>query len=317
MHRIALPVLVLAFSLISLLVGAIPFSVNALMALDEQTIHLIINSRLPRALSILISGMSLATAGAIMQLLTSNRFVTPSTGSTTEWAKLGLLVTIVLLPQASPLTKTLVTFAFAFFGTLSFLFILQKIKLKEAAFVPLVGILYGNIINSATTYSAYQKDLIQSVQSWMQGNFGLILRGRYEMLYVSLPLLLLALFYANRFTIVSMGKDISHVLGVRYISTVQVGLVIVSVISSLVLVTVGVIPFVGLVVPNMVSLFKGDNLEKSIFTIALSGGLFLLICDIISRLVIHPFEIPISVTASILGCILFIFFLFYRRNHAS
>ena len=134
---------------------------------------------------------------------------------------------------------------------------------------------------------------------------------------MSIPFILLSLIYANRFTVVSMGKDISRNLGVRYQATVQGGLVIVSVMSSLVLVTVGVIPFVGLVIPNMVSLFKGDNLEKNIFVIAWLGGLFLLFCDILSRLIIFPFEIPIGVTAAVLGSLLFIIFLLYRRNHAS
>jgi len=224
---------------------------------------------------------------------------------------------LLWVPQASVLTKTLFTFLFAFGGTLSFLLILRNIKLKEAAMVPLIGIIYGNIISSVTTYLGYRHDLIQSVQSWVQGNFALVLKGRYEVLFLSIPCLVLAVVYANRFTVISMGRDISHSLGVRYATTLQVGLVIVSVISSLVLVTVGVIPFVGLVIPNIVSLFKGDNLEKNILAIAFSGGLFLLICDIISRVVIHPFEIPISVTASIIGCILFITFLIYRRHHAA
>ncbi|MDX9985493.1 ABC transporter permease [Sphaerochaeta sp.] len=317
MHRLILPGLVLAFSFLSLMIGAIPFSFGALSALDEQTLHLLIHSRFPRTLSLLVSGMSLASAGAIMQLMTANRFVTPTTGSTTEWAKLGLLITLLWVPQASVLTKTLFTLLFAFGGTLSFLLILRNIKLKEAAMVPLIGIIYGNIISSVTTYLGYRHDLIQSVQSWVQGNFALVLKGRYEVLFLSIPCLVLAVVYANRFTVISMGRDISHSLGVRYATTLQVGLVIVSVISSLVLVTVGVIPFVGLVIPNIVSLFKGDNLEKNILAIAFSGGLFLLICDIISRVVIHPFEIPISVTASIIGCILFITFLIYRRHHAA
>ncbi len=314
MQRLILPGLVLVFSFFSLFIGASPLSMNAL---HETTLHLLIHSRFPRTLSLLVSGMSLATAGAIMQLLTANRFVTPTTGSTTEWAKLGLLITLLWFPQAGVPTKTLFTFLFAFGGTLSFLFILRKIQIKEAAIVPLIGIIYGNIISSVTLYLGYQHDLIQSVQSWVQGNFALVLKGRYEVLFLSIPCLVLAVVYANRFTVISMGKDISHTLGIRYTTTLQVGLIIVSVISSLVLVTVGVIPFVGLVIPNIVSLFKGDNLEKNILVIAFSGGLFLLICDIISRVVIHPFEIPISVTAAVAGCILFITFLLYRRRHAA
>lgn len=316
MRSLVLPTLILLLSLLSLFIGVIPLTWESLRALDEQTLHILWASRLPRTISLIISGMSLAIAGAIMQLLTSNRFVTPSTGSTTDWAKLGLLVALLIVPQASVVAKTLLTFAFAFIGTLTFLFLLQKIRIKETALVPLVGILYGNVINAFTTYLAYQADLIQSVNSWALGNFALILKGRYEILYLSIPALLIALLYANRFTILSMGRDVAQNLGIRYQATMQTGLIIVAILSSLVLVSVGSIPFVGLVIPNMVSLFRGDNLEKNTIAIALSGGLFLLVCDIISRLLIHPFEIPIGVTASILGCLIFIIFLFTRRIYA-
>jgi len=309
MHRYILLTLVVIFSLASLSLGVISF--------EETTMHILVQSRLPRTISILISGMSLATAGAIMQLLTSNRFVTPTTGSTTEWAKLGLLIILIWTPQASVVTKTLFSFAFGFAGTISFLFIIKRIKLKEATLVPLVGIIYGNIIASIATYLGYQHDLIQSIQSWTQGTFALILKGRYEVLYLSIPCLIVAMLYANRFTLISMGREISISLGVRYQATLYVGLLIVSTISALVLVTVGVIPFIGLVVPNMVTLYRGENLEQNITTIALLGGLFLLACDIISRLVLHPFEIPISVTASIIGCLLFILLIVGRRRHAA
>ncbi|MGH0052217.1 MAG: ABC transporter permease [Sphaerochaetaceae bacterium] len=317
MSRYGLPLIVVILSLISLFIGVIPLGWKGLLALEESATHVLLVSRIPRVISLLISGMSLAVAGSIMQLITANRFVTPSTGSTTEWAKLGLLITMIYAPQANSITKTVFTFIFAFIGTLSFLFIIQKARLKDVVLVPLVGILYGNIVSSLTTHVAYQKDLIQSMSSWIQGSFGLIMKGRYEILYFSVPFFILSLLYANRFTVVSMGKDISSNLGIRYMATIQVGLVIVSVISSLVLVTVGVIPFIGLVIPNLVSIFKGDNLEKNTFTIALCGGLFLLVCDILARLLLYPFEVPISITAAVLGCILFLFLLLYRRYHAT
>ena len=309
MRRFIILALVIILFALSLVIGAI--------SIHDLTRTLLIQSRLPRTLSILISGMSLSTAGAIMQLLTSNRFVTPATGSTTEWAKLGMLICIIWIPQATIASKTLIALLFGFLGSLSFLAIIQHIRLKERTLVPLIGIIYGNIVAATATFIGYQYDLIQSIQSWTQGNFALILKGRYEVLYLSIPCLLIAVLYANQFTVISMGKEISHSLGVRYKTTLYIGLMIVSSISALVLVTVGVIPFVGLAIPNIVTLFWGEGLEKNIVTIALGGGLFLLFCDIISRTLIHPFEIPISVTASIAGCLLFILVLVQRSRHEA
>lgn len=145
----------------------------------------------------------------------------------------------------------------------------------------------------------------------------MVLRGRYELLYLGLPFLVLAMFYASRFTVVAMGKDISGNLGISYFTTVQVGLSIVAVMTSVVVVTVGAIPFIGIVIPNIVRLYYGDNLRKSIVDIALLGGLFLLACDIISRLIIFPFEIPISVTVGIIGCGLFLALLAGRRVYEA
>lgn len=96
----------------------------------------------------------------------------------------------------------------------------------------------------------------------MQGDFSLIMSGRYEMLYLSVPLVALAYIYANRFTIAGMGEDFAANLGVHYKRTVNVGLVIVALVSSVVILTVGTIPFLGLVVPNLVSMYMGDNLKK-------------------------------------------------------
>ena len=91
------------------------------------------------------------------------------------------------------------------------------------------------------------------------------------------------------------------------------GLVIVALISSLVVITVGKIPFLGLIVPNIVTLYKGDNLKNSIWITALLGAVFLLGCDILGRLIIYPYEISIGLVVGVIGSIVFLYLLF-RRN---
>ncbi|MDU7253100.1 MAG: iron chelate uptake ABC transporter family permease subunit, partial [Clostridium sp.] len=216
-------------------------------------------------------------------------------------------------PSATLTEKMIVSFIFSLLGTFLFMKILKKIKAKNSIFIPLVGIMLGNIIDSITTFFAYKYNLIQSIASWLQGDFSLIIKGNYELIYLSLPLVVISFIYANKFTVAGMGEDFSKNLGVNYNRIINMGLVIVALISSLVVITVGKIPFLGLIVPNIVTLYKGDNLKNSIWITALLGAVFLLGCDILGRLIIYPYEISIGLVVGVIGSIVFLYLLF-RRN---
>lgn len=86
----------------------------------------------------------------------------------------------MVFTAASPLQKMVVAFDFALAGTLIFMKILEKIKYKDTIFIPLVGLMFGSIVGSITTFFAYKEDLIQNMSSGLQGNFALIITGRYE-----------------------------------------------------------------------------------------------------------------------------------------
>ncbi|MBX2299214.1 iron chelate uptake ABC transporter family permease subunit, partial [Campylobacter coli] len=125
-----------------------------------------------------------------------------------------------------------------------------------------------------------------------------------------------AYFLAHKITIAGMREDLALNLGVSYNTILFLGLIIVSIITSVVIVSIGVIPFLGLIIPNLIAIYRGDNLKKNLIYIALCGALFLLICDIISRLVIFPFEMPLSITTGVLGSLIFIFLLLKRKTYA-
>ena len=232
-----------------------------------------------------------------------------------DCAKFGILISIIFFAGSSFLTQVFIASFFALLGSLIFLQILNKIRVKDVIFVPLIGLMFGGIISSVSTFFAYQLNLIQNMQSWLQGNFSNLMQGSYEALYISMPLLVLVYFYANKITIVGMGKDMALNLGISYKFIMNLGLIIVAVISSTVILTVGVIPFLGLIIPNIVSIYKGDNLKDNIATIALLGAVFLLLCDIFSRLIIAPFEVPISLTVGLVGSFIIAFILLKRRAY--
>ncbi|MGM0828712.1 MAG: ABC transporter permease [Bacillota bacterium] len=303
-------------SLLSLFVGVSQITPMDLLKFQSEETQIFLISRLPRLLAILLAGAGMSIAGLIMQSLSRNKFVSPTTVGTIDAARLGILVSMIVFVNASILEKMIVAFAFALAGTLLFMQILDRIKFKDAVFIPLVGLMLGNVLSSVTTFFAYKANVIQNMAAWLQGDFSLIMKGRYELLYISIPIMIIAYLYANRFTVAGMGEDFSKNLGVSYRRIVNIGLVLVALITVTVVLTVGMIPFLGLIIPNIVSIFKGDHLQKTLPHTALLGAIFLLVCDILGRVIIYPYEISISLMVGVIGSAIFLYLLVRRKAYA-
>lgn len=301
----------------SLFLGVASISPLDVFSLDADQVQLLVISRLPRLCSILVTGSSLAIAGLIMQNITRNRFVSPTTAGTMEWCRFGVMVAIVCLPDAPTLLRIGGAFALSLCGTALFLGIIARIQTRSIILVPLAGMMLGSVVNAAATFFAYQYDIIQNMSSWLQGNFSLIIQGNYELLYLSLPFMALAYIYADRFTIAGMGRGMTTALGLNHARIMRIGLVIVAMICSITIVGVGNIPFLGLVVPNLVSIYRGDSVKNTLFDTAWLGAVLVLACDVIGRALLYPYEIPIGIVLSVVGSALFLALLFRRHSHAA
>ncbi|BBE23515.1 iron ABC transporter permease [Arthrobacter sp. MN05-02] len=273
-------------------------------------------SRVPRTLAIILAGIALSVAGFILQLMARNRFVEPSTVGTVESATAGILVATLLLPGAPIVAKMGIAAVFAVGGTALFLAVLRRIPLRNTLIVPLVGIMLGGVIAAVTTFFAYRFDLLQTLNTWMIGDFSGLVRGRYELLWIVAVLAVVGYVCADRFTVAGMGEEFTTNLGLDYRRTMNLGLVLVSLISAVVVVVVGAIPFLGLIVPNLVSLLIGDNVRRSVPWIAVLGAGFVLACDILGRIIRFPYEVPVGVIVSVVGSALFITLLVRRTASA-
>lgn len=300
-------IVLIILSIISLFVGVTNISVNDILSFNIDKIQILLISRLPRLIAIIVAGVGLSISGLIMQQISKNKFVSPTTAATADFAKLGILFCIMIIPGATIMQKMIISFIFAGLGTILFMKMIKAIKIKNIIFVPLIGMMLGKIIGSITTFFAYKYDLVQNISSWMEGDMSLIMKGSYELLYLSIPMVIIAFLYANKFTIVGMGEDFAINLGVNYNFVVNVGLAIVSLICAVTIITVGNIPFLGLIIPNIISLYSGDNLKKTLYHTALLGPIFLLACDILGRFIIFPFEMSISLTVGVIGSIIFLY----------
>lgn len=280
---------------------------------DEQKMVMII-SRIPRTAALILAGIGLSICGLIMQQMTQNKFVSPTTAGTLDAAKMGILASILFIPQLGATFKTLFAFGFTFLASIIFLKIADRIRYRNVIFIPIVGLMFGGILNSITTFFAYKNNVVQNVNAWMMGDFSGILQGKYELIYLCIPAVFITYLYANKFTVVGMGENFSKNLGLNYRTVMNIGLFCVSLTVSVIVITVGTIPFLGLVIPNIVSVIFGDNLRKTLPLTALFGAIFLLICDIIGRLVIFPFEVPIGMTVGLIGGIIFLILLIGKQR---
>ena len=303
----------LLLALISLATGVYDLSLSSLFdgaALQDNLV--LLASRIPRTVAIILVGMSMGVAGMIMQLLSRNRFVSPSTAGTTEAAALGILVITMIAPNSSVFTKIVVSSAFALAGTALLLLILRRIPLRSPLIVPLLGIMLGGVIAAFTTFLAYRFNFLQSLAAWTTGDFSRILRGRYELLWISGALTAVAWFAADRLTVAGMGEAFTRNLGVNYGRIMALGLTVVSLITAVNVVDVGAIPFIGLVVPNVVSMLVGDNVRRAIPYLAIFGAGFVLVCDILGRTLRYPYEIPLGTMVGFIGGALFLVLLLRR-----
>lgn len=307
-------VLLLIFSILSMFVGVVELRPRDLFSLTEEQQGILLNSRLPRTVSIIIAGASLAVCGLIMQQLTRNKFVSPTTAGTMDWAQLGILIGLVFFPGVSMLGRLAFASVLAVVGTLLFMQIISRIKFKDIIFVPLIGLMLGGVVASVSTFIAIRTNMLQAISGWMHGSFSTLIAGKYEILYISIPLFIVALLYAHQFTVAGMGEDFSKNLGLNYQKVLYIGLFITAVITALVVVSVGMLPFLGLIVPNIVSVFRGDHLRSTIFLTAVLGAIFVMICDVIGRVVIYPYEISVGLTIAIIGGFVFLFLIFRRAG---
>lgn len=306
---------IVLLSIISLFVGVIDISFHELAAGNFEQFEIMLISRLPRLLAILCTGVGMSVAGLIMQQLCANKFVSPTTGATISSAQFGILLSFLFMPASTIWSRAIFSAACAILGTWIFVWFVQRIQFQDVVMVPLVGIMFGNIIGGITNYLAYKYSMIQALSSWLVGSFSTVLRGRYEIVYLVVPLVIIAFIFANHFNIVGMGKDFSKNLGVNYNLVLFMGLTIAAMITASVVVVVGSISYIGLIVPNIVAMFKGDKIRGTLVDTALFGALFVLICDIIGRLVIAPYELPIELIVGILGSLIFIALLISRLSH--
>lgn len=270
-------------------------------------------TRVPRTIALVLAGAAMAMCGLVMQMLTQNRFVSPTTTGTTEWAGLGLLFVMIVFPGATVMGRMVGAVVFSFVGAMVFFFFLQRVSLRSSLIVPIVGIMLGAVVSAVSTFVALQTDMLQQLGVWFAGSFTSVYKGQYEVLWVVLLVVVGVFLLADRLTLAGLGEDFATSVGMNYRRIVLVGTIMVAIAVGVVTVVVGNLPFLGLIVPNIVSMIRGDDLRSNLPWVCLVGIATVAACDLLARTLISPFEIPVSVVLGIVGAVVFVVLIVRNR----
>ncbi|NMM53633.1 iron chelate uptake ABC transporter family permease subunit [Paenibacillus aquistagni] len=281
---------------------------------QEDGMEMFFITRVPRTVALMLTGAAMAMAGLVMQLTTQNRFVEPTTTGTIEWAGLGLLVVYLFVPAPSLVLRMTGAILFSFIGTMIFFLFLRRVRLRSSLIVPIIGLMLGAVISAISTFMGLFFQMTQIIESWFVGSFAAVQIGRYEYLWIIVIITFLIFIYANRLTLAGLGEDVATNLGVNYNRIILLANGLIAVAVGIVAAVIGNLPFLGLIVPNIVSMFRGDDLRSNLPWVCVIGMSTITLCDIISRTIIMPFEVPVSLILGTVGAVVFITILLRQRK---
>lgn len=281
---------------------------------QEDGMNMFFITRIPRTVALMLTGAAMSMSGLVMQLITQNRLVESTTTGTIEWAGLGLIFVYLVFPAPTLAQRMTGAIVFSFIGTMIFFLFLRRIKLRSSLIVPIIGMMLGAVISAISTFIGLVFQMTQNIESWFVGSFASVQIGRYEYLWLIVVVTFVIFIYADRLTLAGLGEDIATSLGANYNMIVIIGTGLISFAVGIVAAVIGNLPFLGLIVPNIVSMYRGDDLRSNLPWVCVIGMGTITLCDIISRTIIMPFEVPVSLILGTVGAVVFIIILMKQRR---
>ena len=271
-------------------------------------------TRVPRTAALMLTGAAMSISGLVTQLITQNRMVEPTTSGTIQWAGLGLLFVYLVFPAPTLVLRMTGAIIFSFVGTMVFFWFLRRVRLRSSLIVPIVGMMLGSVIAAVSTFWGLLFQMTQVVQNWFVGSFSTVQVGRYEYLWLIVIVTILIFIYADRLTLAGLGEDVATSLGANYNRIIILGTGLISLAVGIVASVIGNLPFLGLIVPNVVSMYRGDDLRSNLPWVCVLGMGAVTLCDIVARTIIKPFEVPVSMILGTVGSVVFIVILLKKRR---
>lgn len=281
---------------------------------------ILLSVRLPRVLCVMLSGALLSLSGGAMQGLLRNPLADGSTFGVSAGASLGATLSIALglsIPGITGGATMLLAMLFAF---LSLALIMGIANLLDGSLstntIILVGVIFtmfaSSLISLIVTFAG---DKVRSIMFWTMGS--LSGSGYRDALFLTGALALFGtaiLRYANELNAFALGEDNARSIGVDVRIVKRAVLISVSALIGICVSIGGTIGFVGLVIPHMMRMLTGPDHRRLLPASMFAGGCFLMLADLLSRVVLRPLELPIGVITSFVGSIAFVYIFFKARG---
>ncbi|WP_210463996.1 FecCD family ABC transporter permease [Rufibacter roseolus] len=296
---------------------------DAIFEYDAQnaTHYSIIHLRLPRLLLAFLTGASLAFSGYLMQALVNNALADPYLLGTASGASLGASFSFFLLTDLTFMGLYLPPF-FALVGSFAVTLVVVLLGSRRGQLVPsqmlLVGVALSSLLTAVVSLIMFLSDSesqLKSVVFWSMGGFEKADWSNLGYPAVALAAGLVLFFFLQRhLSVLLLGADRAETLGVdvRLIRWIMLGAV--SVVTGFAVAFSGPVGFVGLMVPHFTRALLGTTNRFNLIACALGGGLFLVVCDLISRWIYPPAGMPVGIVTSFFGVPFFVYLL-RRKNY--
>lgn len=284
------------------------------------------NIRFPRALAGLIAGAGLGVSGLIMQSTLKNPMASPSTLGVSNAAVLGANLALIVFAggnlsssvsvSSSPYSVTSFAFIFAMVSTLLVLF-LSSFRGFSSDGVVLSGIALGALFSALTTIIQYfaSDTQLSSAVYWTFGDLSRAsLNDDYLMLAVVAVSLVVFIFFAPKLNALSTGDLSAKSLGVNTGLTRFILLLLASLLTAVCISFLGIVSFIGIVAPHSVKRLMGNNHHYSIVGTALFGSLFLMLSDLVARVILNGTSLPVGAVTALIGAPFFLYIVFSKRG---
>lgn len=305
--------------LLSISLGAtsinIPDILSSLKEGTGLTYHIIVNIRVPRTVVGMMVGMCLSLSGAILQGVMRNNLASPNIIGVSSGAGLAATICIVLIPNYSYLTPIAAFFG-AFGTTIIIYFLSFKNGIRPLRMV-LAGIAVSSLVSAIINLILiFFPDRISDTLSFTIGSLNLATWGDVKILlpYATIGFVLCMIF-SRTINVLMLGDEVANSLGINVERTRFMFIALASFLAAASVSVVGLLGFVGLIVPHIVKLLIGSNYKYVYIGSAIFGGAIVIFCDTISRVIAAPMEIPVGITMAMLGVPFFLYLLRGRIAH--
>ncbi|MDR0904193.1 MAG: iron ABC transporter permease [Ruminococcus sp.] len=308
--------------ILSIIFGEI-FGLNLPKSITEMLKAIVLNVRLPRALSAFLVGAGLSAGGAVMQSVLANPLASGYTLGVSSGASLGVTIVVffgVTLSFAEMLTLPIMGFVFGLGSVFIALSVAAKFDRNAGnSAIILIGMVMSLFINAIVTLlMGINREAAKSVIYWQMGSFsGVNMNAVIIIFPITFIIILLLIRYSRAMDIMTFGDEQALSLGVNVKATKILLLTLSAALTGVAVAFVGAIGFIDLIAPHAARKIFCSKHKTVIPMSALMGGGFMVISDLLARTVISPSELPVGAVTAIIGAPVFAYiFLKRSKNHA-